>query len=656
MGVEQFPRLFAPIRLGNVTLKNRIIFLAHWTNYGNNHGYQEDGLASERLAMHYIERAKGGAGLVCVTQSVSPTGQMGRTMVNAHDPRNEKVFRKMCSEIHKYGGKVFGQFNHCGHTSCMQRPPLLYAPTQMTGPHCYVNTKELELDEMEIIKQYYVQAAVYEKEWGFDGVELKIAHDGLLRTFISPYLNRRTDQYGGSFENRMRYPLEIIQAVREKVGPDYPIGIRLCMDEFTEWGYSWDYGVKVAIALEKAGVTYINSDAGCFSNYNFEIPNNYIPMGFGIYMAAELKKALKIPVVAFGRINDPVQAEAILAEGNADMIGMCRQLICDPETPNKALRGELDDIRHCVACSEGCGMVTQQEGVVCVHNPAAGREKRMGIGTLDKVSAPRKILVIGAGIAGMKTAEIAAKRGHKVKLLEKEKEAGGQMLLAEKIPARSEMGEVYRYLRVQLEHLAVPVIYHCEADMDMVLKENPNIVIVATGSRPTLPDFGAKAEKLTVLDPREAMRRPEKVGSKAVMIDRIGYWQAMGVADYVAALGVDLSIVTAELYVGVDIEETCRENLNRRLARRGVKSYTSRRLAGIEGQTLSFENIFNKQDILSIDQVDTLIVSQESRSENELYKQLKADGRFEAYSVGDASAPGTVLRIIFEAEELGRRL
>ena len=479
MQSEQFTHLFSPIQLGDVTLKNRIIFLAHWTNYGNNHGYQEDGLASERLAMHYIERARGGAGLVCVTQSVSPTGQMGRTMVNAHDARNEKVFRWMCDEIHRYGGKVFGQFNHCGHTSCMQRPPLLYAPTQMPGPHCYVNTKELEIEEMEEIKKYYVQAAVYEKEWGFDGMELKIAHDGLLRTFISPYLNRRTDQYGGSFENRMRFPLEIIDAIRREAGPGYPIGIRLCMDEFTEWGYSWDYGIQVARALEEAGVTYINSDAGCFSNYNFEIPNNYIPMGFGVYMAAELKKAVKIPVVAFGRINDPVQAEGILADRNADMIGMCRQLICDPETPNKALEGRLDDIRHCVACSEGCGMVTTQEGVVCVHNPAAGREKRLGIGTLTKTGQKKKILVAGAGIAGLKTAEIAARRGHQVSVYEKGPQAGGQMLLAEKIPMRAEMGEIYRYLRVQLQRMGVPVYYNCPVGMDLIREKQPDVVVTS---------------------------------------------------------------------------------------------------------------------------------------------------------------------------------
>lgn len=653
---DTYKKLFTPIKLGGVTLKNRIIFLAHWTNFGNNHGYKEDGLASERLAYHYIERAKGGAGLVCVTQSVSPTGQMGRTMVNAHDPRNEEVFRFMTSEIHKYGGKVFGQFNHCGHTSCMQRPPLMYAPSQMPGPHCYVNTKELEIDEMETIKKYYVQAAVYEKEWGFDGVEIKIAHDGLLRTFVSPYLNRRNDQYGGSFENRMRYPIEIIKAIREKVGDDYPIGIRLCLDEFTEWGYSWDYGVKMALALEEAGVDYINTDAGCFSNYNFEIPNNYIPMGFGVYMADELKKVLKIPVVAFGRINDPAQADEILDSGKADMIGMCRQLICDPETPNKALRGDADSIRHCTACSEGCGMVSTQEGVVCIHNPAAGREKRLGIGTLEPTKDVKNIMVVGAGIAGMKFAEIAAKRGHKVSVYDKNSEVGGQMLMAEKIPMRAEQSEVYRYLRVQLQMLNVPVELNRNITIEDVKAINPDIVVNATGSHATLPDLDMTDKNIVLLDPRTVMQHPEKVGNNVVVIDKIGYWQAMGVADYIATLGSKISIVTDRLYVGVDIEETCRENLNRRLARKNVDSYTSFRLAEVNDKQVVLENIFDKERRITLNDVDTLVVAQDSRSDNELYKQLKNEGEYETYVLGDAAAPGTVLRIIFDAEELGRRI
>ena len=383
------------------------------------------------------------------------------------------------------------------------------------------------------------------------------------------------------------------------------------------------------------------------------IPNNYIPMGFGVYLAVELKKVLKTPVVAFGRINDPTQAEMILADGHADMIGMCRQLICDPETPNKAMEGRENEIRHCVACYEGCGMVTDQEGVCCIHNPAAGREERLGIGTLEKAERPRRIMVVGAGIAGLKVAEIAAKRGHCVEVYEKSGCAGGQMLLAEKIPYRAEQNETYRYLETELQVLGVPVHLNTPVDKALVDEVDPDCVIVATGSHPTLPEL-QKCEP-RVMDPRQAMLQPELIGDRVVLVDRIGYWQGMGVADYISEIGAQVNIVTDRLFVGVDIVETCRQNLNRRLARKGARSYTSVRFAGIEGRDVILESIFNGE-LIRIKEVDTLIFAQESLSDNSLYKELRREGKREAYVVGDAAAPGTVLRIIFDAEMLGRRL
>ena len=332
---------------------------------------------------------------------------------------------------------------------------------------------------------------------------------------------------------------------------------------------------------------------------------------------------------------------------------MCRQLICDPETPNKALRGELDSIRHCVACSEGCGMVTQQEGVVCVQNPAAGREKRLGIGTLKPTAEPKQILVIGAGIAGLKTAEILAARGHHVRVLEKTMQIGGQMLLAEKIPMRAEMGEIYRYLRVRLQEMGVPVELGCEASVETVRTEKPDAVVVATGSYPTLPVF--ERAGMPVLDPRTVLEHFEKIGQNVVLIDRIGYWQAMGVADSIAALGAKVTIVTDRLYVGVDIEETCREDLNLRLAKSGAVSITSHRLKDVDGDHVILENVFNHAE-QTLTGVDTMVFAQESRSDNALYRALKQEALCPTYCVGDAAAPGTVLRIIFEAEELGRKL
>jgi thioredoxin reductase len=525
----------------------------------------------------------------------------------------------------------------------------------MPGPHCYVNTKELEIDEMKEIKDYFVLSAARQKEWGFDGVEIKIAHDGLLRSFVSPYLNRRTDAYGGSYENRVRFPLEIITAIRMEVGNGYPIGIRLCMDEFTDWGYSLDYGLKLAKTLEEAGVTYINSDAGTFSNYVMEIPNSYIPLGFAVYMSAALKKTVDIPVVAFGRINDPVQAETILAEGNADLIGMCRQLICDPKTPSKTMEGRLDDIRHCIACSEGCGMVNTQEGVVCVQNPAAGREKRMGIGTLGQCEKKKKIMIAGAGIAGLKTAEICKKRGHDVAVYEKTDRVGGQLLLAEKIPYRVEISEVYRYLKLQLQRLGVPIYYNCEVDTALVESENPDCVVAATGSRAALPDYkGAAESSVHVIDCRSALTEIEKIGQNVLVVDDTGYWQALGVADYIASIGSKVTVLTSRLYAGVDLEETCREILMKRLYRADTVFINSHVLKEIRHTAVVLENKFNHAE-KTVEGIDTIVVAQASYSDDGLYKTLKKANR-DVFSVGDCVAPRTILQIIFEAEELGRKI
>ena len=348
-----------------------------------------------------------------------------------------------------------------------------------------------------------------------------------------------------------------------------------------------------------------------------------------------------------------MQAEAILADGCADLIGMCRQLICDPETPKKAIEGRETEIRHCVACYEGCGMVSEQEGVVCIQNPSVGREELLGIGTIRRANHPKKIMVIGGGIAGLKTAEILAKRGHKVSLYEKSEKIGGQMLLAEKIPYRAEHNELYRYLTESLKTLDVPIILKTNVTVKMVHELAPDCVIVATGSHPTVPEF--PEAHMRIMDPRYAITHIEEIGQNVVLIDKIGYWQGMGTADYISEIGVKMSIVTERLLEGVDIVETCRENLNRRLAKKGVKIITSHRLVTVKENSVILENIFNQEKKI-LDKVDTLVVAQESLSDNDIYRELKRENHVECHVVGDAEAPGTALRIVFDAEELGRRI
>ena len=428
---DKFPHLFAPGKMGNVRLPNRIVFLPHVPAFADR--------VTDTHINYYAERARGGTGLIIVgAHAVSPASRVGLRNVEAFSEKTVSEYKKLSGEIQRHGAKAFVQLSHCGHTTTIHPPQLLLAPSQMSEPCYHYNTKEMEIEDMERVRHEFVVSAKHVKEGGFDGVEVKGAsHDGMLRSFISPYFNRRTDEYGGSFENRMRFPLEMVHAIREAVGPDFVFGVRVCMDEFTSWGYGTEEGRRIVQAFAESGeVDYISCDAGCYSAFYMEIPPMSIPLGFAEYLSAEIKGVTDLPVIAFGRINDPVQAERILAEGNADFIGMARELICDPEFGNKAKEGREDDIRHCIACQDGCiYQVMQAEPILCIQNPAVGREAELGMGTLQAAEKVKRVVVIGGGPAGMKVAEVLARRGHEVVLYEEKEELGGQVNIAAKKPA-----------------------------------------------------------------------------------------------------------------------------------------------------------------------------------------------------------------------------
>lgn len=660
MATEEFKTLLSPFQLGDITLKNRIVFGGHWTGYGLDHGFREKGLASERQANHYIERAKGGAGLLMVTQSVTPDGNMNNTMVRADDPRNRDVLSRMCDEIHKYDCKVFPQLNHGGHTNNSYSPQIIYAPTQMPAPNCFHNTKELELDEIHYIRDSFVLGSKMQKEWGFDGVEIKIAHDGLLRTFVSPYFNRREDEYGGTYENRLRIIKEIIEGIRSELGEGFPIGFRLCMDEFTEWGYGMQYGIRLAKSLEEYGATYVNTDSGTFSSYFMEIPTQHLPLGCMVYQAARLKKdeEFHLPVVAWGRINDPVQAETILADGNADLIAMVRQLICDPETPNKIMAGDVDGIRHCIGCMDGCvknGNGLDAMSVHCVQNPVAGREKYWGMGTLTPAKTKKKVMVVGGGIAGLKAAEILLKRGHEVTVYEKTDKIGGQILLAEKVPSKVEMSEVYRYLKIQIERNKGRIVLNKEVDEAFVEAENPDVVIVATGSTALVDEVeGRDTAAVKIIDSRKAIQDPSILGDKVVLVDDIAYWQGIGVADYIASIGCNLSIVTKSDVTGSYLEGSQHYLVLQRLYRNDAEMLNHSRVVKVENRDVIVENVYNHK-LKVLKDVDTLVYAMASSSVNDLYKKLKGT-RSEVYHTGDCKSPRTIREAMFDAEQLARSI
>jgi 2,4-dienoyl-CoA reductase-like NADH-dependent reductase (Old Yellow Enzyme family) len=339
-------------------------------------------------------------------------------------------FTRTAQLVRRNGAAIFGQITHSGPTKMEKPQPDLWAPSQLIEGSSGTHTMEVGPGEIAEVISSFATAAANLRKSRFDGVEIKVGHDGILRAFLSPHYNKRTDRYGGTFENSLRMLVEVLQAVRSVISEEMVLGVRLCMDEFEEDGYGLAFAVRVAKYLTELHlIDYVSVDAGTtWLSYIMQIPPMQVPLGFAEYMGAALKKEIKIPVIAFGRINDPVQAEQILVNESADLIGMARQLICDPQTPEKSLRGDVDGIRKCVACEDGCcGQGIQFQPIRCIQNPAVGRERELGIGTLAPPRRRKKIVVVGGGVAGMKVAEIAGKRGHSVLLIEREKELGGQV-------------------------------------------------------------------------------------------------------------------------------------------------------------------------------------------------------------------------------------
>jgi len=650
MNKIRFKKLFSEFQIKDLILKNRTVFLPHYTGLGS-----INGLPTKEIINYYKERAKGGTGLIIAgNYAVSKTGQMHRTFVNASDRKTINNFKKLTKEVHKYGTKIFVQLSHAGSTKMEKPEPNLYAPSQVIEKSTNSYTIKMDKDNINEVVRSFKKSGENITESGFDGVELKIGHDGLLRTFLSPYYNKRTDKYGKDFQGRAKIILEILTAIKEVIKDDMVLGIRICLDEFDDEGYNLNGGIEISKYIAETGlIDYISADAGSWNAFLVEIPPMSVPLGFSEYMSSALKKAINLPVIAFGRINDPVHAEKVIENGSADLIGMARQLICDPETPNKALHGQVNEMRKCIACNDGCiRQVMSMQPIRCIQNPAVGREKRYGIGTLKKATSTKRIVVVGGGVSGLKFSEIAAKRGHNVILFEKNSMLGGQVNLLKKLPFRNEFSEVVRYLEYQTKQLDNIIIKISEeADVEKILNEKPDILIIAAGAESFIPKDIYNNKTVTS---QQLLKDGINIGENIVIYDRFSQNEGVGIAEYLFEYyeNIKIKYFTPTPSIGLGSRPENIDIILRKLMPLDFQITTYHAIKSVEKNKIVFYNVYS-EDEYNVDNYDNFVFLGYKKSCDKLYWQLK-DRIKPIYRLGDAKAPACVELAIRDSEELAR--
>ena len=657
-----FKYLFTPLKIGSTIVRNRILMTAHVTNFA------KDNLPTEEMAYYYAERAKGETGLI-ITQGcvVHPSSKgFNDKLVYPFDERAIPGLKTIADMTHQHGAKIFGEMFFLGNrmTGIYSSLPV-WAPSDVPDPAYHETPKEMEVEEIEEIKEGFGKSSHNFEKAGFDGVEIHCGHGYGLMQFLSPLFNKRTDKYGGSLEKRMTLPLEVIDEIRENVSRQFAVGPRLSGDELAFNGYTLDDMKTFAKRVEETGkVDFVDVSVGNPYVSYLQVSPMYVRPGHIVYMAAAIKEVVCLPVFTVGRITDPVFAESILADGKADMVAMTRALIADPEMPKKAREDRVDDIRTCVGDMQDCvGKFNAGTGIGCIQNATVGKEKEWGIGTLTTVKKSKTVVVVGGGPAGMEAARVAALRGHSIVLYEREKELGGQVNLAARLPGREEISQVVRWLDLQVNRLGVKIILGREATSQMITKLNPDTVIVATGARHEKTGFTAYrpdlacipgSEQQNVVVPEQILKGEVKTEGNIVILDEDAHITALGLAEMLATEGKKVEILSRMLYVGMDVDSNSLAMVYSRNFKAGVKITPLSYIKEISGKTVVAYHTYTKEE-RKIENVNTVVLVTSRQANNELYKHLKGKVP-ELYAVGDCVAPRRIGMAIYEGHKVGRRV
>jgi len=645
-------KLFEPIRVGSLDLKNRIVMPSMVTNFAS-----ENGAVTKQLIQYHTERAKGGVGLILV-EATCIEGTLGRLVPNQLRVDGDKYIpglANLADSVHRHGAKIALQLHHAGRQTTLEctdgKTPVSASDVPFIDNYNSPGTvlarpRPLNVEEILDLIEKFGEAARRARTAGFDAVEIHGAHGYLIEQFLSPYTNKRDDFYGGTFDGRMRFALEVIGRVREKVARNYPLSFRLSADEFVEGGITLELAKRIAIKLEQAGINMINISGSLGeSNHMCEAPMA-VQRGFLVHLATGVKQVINIPVVTVGRINDPELAESILQKGMADLIAMGRALIADPFLPLKTKQNKLRDIRKCIACDYGCSSrLYLGLPIACNVNAEVGKEEEFRIAPTKK---KKEVLIIGGGLAGMETARVAALRGHHVRIFEKSAELGGQFILATKPPHKEELRNLLDYLRHQLDILRVDLELKKKATSDLVTEEKTDAVIVATGAVPYIPqlpgiDNGHVTTAWNILNGSTAPQ------GQIVVVG--GGEVGCETAEYLVDLGMKVTLVEALDNFATDMEPLNRYLLLRRLKEKKLPMMFGTTLKAVTDEELLLTDSNGERKL----RADTIVLALGAIADHKLADELRGKVE-ELFVVGDCVKPRRSLEAIHEGSWVGRQI
>ena len=640
-----FPHLFSPIKIGSLIAKNRLLMSAMSINFG----VDDNGHVTDQLTAYFEARAKGGVGMMLVGGGgVHPSGLELPDLPALWDDASIPALEIMVNKMRPYDVRFGVQLMHGGRQSYHDEK---VAPSPIPAPAVVKGTpRELTVPEIKVLADTFGQSALRCQKAGFDFVEIHGAHGYLINQFLSPNANHRTDDYGGCFENRIRFFLEVLRAIKSACGPDFTVGARINADDYIDGGWTPDDTLRLVPLLEDAGADYLHVSAGVYGSRQLTIPSMYVDQGCFVHLAETVKSAATVPVVAVGRIKAPQLAEDIIVQGKADMVAMGRSLLADADLPNKARQSVIDQIRPCIGCCLGCiHAVLQLEPGGCVVNPDVGREYLLE--TSPPSQKAKKVLVVGAGPAGLAAARMAALCGHAPVVVDRQRQAGGQLHLAAKPPGRGDLQEIIDFYAYELQRLEVTLHLNTELDEALLDEIDPDIVLAASGSLPKMPIikglFKTPMHLCTVI---EVLNGETTVEKSAIILG--GGQNGLVLADFLGSQGKTVVVLHRGGHFAPEMSANDRYYLRERLKRPSVTLYKKVSIRAFTQTGVTFKHPKGEDEITGF---DTVVVAEGGAPVRDTL-QIFRKRRLPIHIIGDAKEARHLMFAISEAEEAVRSL